>query len=102
MDTDDLSPRAYDVIVRAARVSDTLKANLGAQSRNYKNEDAWLRGIGKFLQKIVEEPEEYVDYWDLEEEEGVTATMICKIATELFRHVEVMLIKSKVCHKKSV
>jgi hypothetical protein len=32
MDTDDLSEMAWNVIVQAAEVSDTLKAELGAMS----------------------------------------------------------------------
>ncbi|MDX8406900.1 MAG: hypothetical protein R8L58_00785 [Mariprofundaceae bacterium] len=83
MDTDDLSIMAYRVIVHSARGSDTLKAELGALSRNYKNEDDWLRGALDHLQEIAEDPGAYVDYWNLEEEEGLSATSIQKIAMEL-------------------
>ena len=65
MDTDDLSKMAWRIIARAAQVSDTLKADLGARSGRYENEDDWLRGVLKFLQRIVEDPGEYVDYWTL-------------------------------------
>lgn len=88
MDTDDLSEMAWRIIARAAQVSDTLKADLGARSGRYENEDDWLRGVLKFLQRIVEDPGEYVDYWNLEEEEGVTAAMIGKIAIELSRRAK--------------
>lgn len=100
MDTDDLSEMAYAIIARTAQVSNTLKADLGARSRHYDNEDAWLRGVSKFLKKIIEEPEEYVDYWNLEEEEGVTATMIRAVATELSHHVELTLSKSPTFRKQ--
>ena len=44
MDTDDLSDMAWEIIARAAQVSDTLKADLGARSGRYGNEDDWLLG----------------------------------------------------------
>jgi hypothetical protein len=93
MDTDDLSDMAWDIIVRAAQVSDTLKADLGARSGRYENEDDWLCGVQKFLQRIVEEPGEYVDYWNLEEEEGVAAAMIGEIALELSRRAKETMAK---------
>jgi hypothetical protein len=94
MDTDDLSDMAWDIIARAAQVSDTLKADLGVRSSRYGNEDAWLRGVGKFLQKIVEEPGDYVDYWNLEEEEGVNAAMMREIALELSHRAKKTLVTS--------
>jgi hypothetical protein len=40
MDTDDLSDKAYGIIVHAARVCDTLKAEIGALSYECENEGA--------------------------------------------------------------
>jgi hypothetical protein len=93
MDTDDLSEMAWEIIARAAQVSDTLKVDLGARSSRYRNEDDWLRGVLKFLQRIVEDPGDYVDYWNLEEEEGVTATMIKETALELYHRAKETLAK---------
>jgi hypothetical protein len=91
MDTDDLTEMAWDVIVRAALVSDTLKAELGALARQFKSEDEWLRGVQAHLEEIIEDPDEYADYWDLEKEEGVTVSMIEDCATELSRRVNEIL-----------
>lgn len=88
MDTDNFSDMAYDIIVQAARISDTLKSELGAMSGKYQTEDDWLNGVQKRLQRIIKDPDEYVDYWNLEEEEGVTPVMIKKGATTLCRRVE--------------
>lgn len=88
MDTDNFSDMAYDIIVRAARISDTLKVELGAMSGKYQNEDDWLNGVQKRLQRIFKDPGAYVDYWNLEEEEGVTPAMIKKGAVALCRRVE--------------
>ncbi len=88
MDTDYFSDMAYDIIVRAARISDTLKSELGAMSGRYQNEDDWLNGVRKHLQIIIKDPEEYVDYWNLEEEEGVTPARLKKGAEALCRRVD--------------
>lgn len=100
MDTDDLSEMAWEIIARAAQVSDTLKADLGSRGSRYGNEDDWLRGVLKFLLRIVEDPGEYVDYWNLEEEEGVTATILREIGIDLSRRVKETLAEPLAQHGK--
>ena len=46
---------------------------LGVRSGNYKNEDAHLNGILKFVRKIKYDPENYLDYWNLWNELDLTA-----------------------------
>jgi hypothetical protein len=91
METDDFSEMAREVIVRAAQVSDSLKAELGAMSMEHATEDDWLRGAWEYLQEIAEAPEEFVEFWNLEEEERVTATMISELAVDLASQVEKVL-----------
>ncbi len=91
MDTDDLTEMAWGVVVRASQVSDTLKAELGAMTSRFKTEDEWLRGVRAHLVEIFEDPAEYVDSWDLENTEAVTATMIGSIAAELRDRVDSVL-----------
>jgi hypothetical protein len=43
VDTDDLSEKAYEIIVHAARVCDTLKTELGALSYECENEGIMAR-----------------------------------------------------------
>jgi len=91
MDTDYLTEIAYDIIVRAARVSDTLKAELGAMARHFDSEDEWLRGVLVHLEEIGEDPDEYVEMWDLEDAEAVSAAMIGDLAVELRERVDAVL-----------
>jgi len=91
MDTDDLTEMAWGIIVSASQVSDTLKAELGAMASRFKTEDKWLQGVRAHLVEIFEDPDEYVDSWDLENEEAVTATMIGGIAAELRDRVDSIL-----------
>jgi hypothetical protein len=91
MDTDDFSKMTWEIIVRAARVSDTLKAELGMMSSNHKSEDEWLRSVRKRLEHIVGSPGKYVAYWNLEEEEGVTPDDIKKLSEDLHRRIDKVL-----------
>ena len=91
MDTDELTKMAWYIIVRAAWISDTLKVELAALSNRYKSEDEWLRGVSGHLEEIVIDPEEYVDYWNLEEEEGITPVEIKKFSRNLRRRIEKVL-----------
>ncbi len=91
MDTDDLTEMAWDVIMRAARVSDTLKAELGAMASQFQSEDEWLQGVRAHLEEIAADPAEYVESWDLENEERVTATMIRICAADLCSRMDSIL-----------
>ncbi|MCP5349293.1 MAG: hypothetical protein R3F41_07960 [Gammaproteobacteria bacterium] len=91
MDTDDLTELPWGIIVSASQVSDTLKAELGAMASRFKTEDEWLRGVRAHLVEILEDPAEYVDSWDLENAEAVTATMIGSFAAELRDRVDSIL-----------
>ncbi|NQT57108.1 MAG: hypothetical protein HQ551_12870 [Desulfobacteraceae bacterium] len=68
MDTDDLTPMAYESIIIANEITDFLKCDLGVRSKDYKDENAYLKGILKFIRKVKNAPENYLDYWDLLEE----------------------------------
>ena len=91
MDTDEFSEMTYDIIIRAARTSDTLKAELGALSGRYKSENEWLRGVSRHLKKIIHDPQEYVDYWNLEEEEGIMSDKIKKASEDLLQRIDKVL-----------
>jgi hypothetical protein len=91
MDTDDLTEMAWDIIVCAARVSDTLKAELGSMASQYRSEDEWLHGIRDHLKKIGDAPVQYVVHWDLENEESVTPARIKDCTAELCRRVDKIL-----------
>jgi hypothetical protein len=65
MDTDDLTPMAYDCIRYADDVSDILKAELGAACTSFRTEDEYLSGILKHVREIEKDPEGYLDRWNL-------------------------------------
>ena len=65
MDTDDLTPMAYDYMWSANEITDILKTELGAACSKFKTEDEYLRGILKHVKGIEKETEDYLDDWNL-------------------------------------
>jgi hypothetical protein len=51
-------------------------------SRNYKNENDWLCGVQEHCREILASPDEYMDFWGLEEE-GLTTARISELAAAL-------------------
>jgi hypothetical protein len=71
MDTDDLTPMAYNVIIRAVGILDVLSIQIGASASDKKTEDGFLHGVTVFLRKILKSPRAYVDDWNYLEEVDV-------------------------------
>jgi hypothetical protein len=64
VDTDDLTPMAYEAIVMAEEVLDVLKAEIGASAPDKKSEDDFLRGVRTHLRRVLRSPREYLDDWN--------------------------------------
>ena len=71
MDTDYLTPMAYDCIRLADDATDVLKSELGAACSQYRGEDAYLAGILADVKEIEEDPEDYLDWWNLLEQTDI-------------------------------
>jgi hypothetical protein len=68
MDTDFLTQMAYDCIMLAEKATDVLMSELGAACSRYSNENEYLKGILADVKEIEEDPEEYLDSWNLLEQ----------------------------------
>lgn len=68
MDTDDLTLMAYECIQYGNDVVDFLKAELGAVCMEFKTEDEYLKAILNRVKEIDEDPEDYLDAWNLIEQ----------------------------------
>ena len=64
MDTDDLTPMAYEVIVQANSILDVLRSEVGASSIKYNDEDSFLLGTLEFIKRKIKSPERYLDHWN--------------------------------------
>ena len=67
MDTDELTAMAYQMIQIAEGISEYLSCDIGVRSREYDSEDDYLAEISAFLQRIVHNPERYLQSWNLDE-----------------------------------
>ena len=76
------------LLVHAAQVCDTLKTELGVLRYDCKNEDAWLEEVQTHLNEIAKDSESYVEYWNLEEEEGIDASQMKRIVQKLSWRVD--------------
>ena len=64
MDTDDLTPMAYETIMKAEEVLDVLRSEVGASASDKKSEDDFLRGVRVHLRRILRSAREYLDSWN--------------------------------------
>ena len=64
MDTDYLTPLAYEIIVKANAILDVLKTEIGASCARYDTEDSFLNGTLKFVDRKIRDPESYLDFWN--------------------------------------
>lgn len=72
MDTDYLTPMAYEIIAKANVILDVLKTEIGASSKKYDNEDSFLRGTLQFIDRKIRDPESYLDFWNYLDEINIT------------------------------
>ncbi len=86
MDTDDLTDLAYKCIIYADEATGILKTELGAECRNHSSEDDYLRSIKSYVNSIKDNPEEYLDSWNLIEEVEISHFLIS--IEKLLKHIK--------------
>ncbi len=89
MDTDDLTDMAYKCIIYANEAVDILKSELGAECSKHANEDDYLRSIKSYVSSIKDDPDEYLDSWNLIEE--IEITHFVKSIEKLSNHIKCTL-----------
>ena len=93
MDTDDLTPMAYETLSLAHDASDYLRAEIGAAAMRYSTEEKFLIGIRGFLQDIQRSPKEYLDSHDLRDSLSTKAFVrqVDRIQVHITKTLEVPL-----------
>jgi hypothetical protein len=64
MDTDYLTPMAYETIILAWDILDVLPSEIGVSASRCKTEDEFLRGVRTHLRAILRSAREYLDDWN--------------------------------------
>ena len=86
MDTNQLTPMAYDSIGWANDASHFLKSEIGAACRDYRKEDDYLRGILTYVKEIESDPVDYLDSWNIAEQTDIKKFK--QKIRELRKHIE--------------
>jgi hypothetical protein len=68
VDTDDLTPMAYETLTLAHQACAPMRAEIGAAASGYCIEDDYLVGVAEFLEVVLEAPRDYLERWDLTDE----------------------------------
>jgi hypothetical protein len=71
MDTDYLTPMAYEIIIKAGEILDVLKTDIAASCAKYSTEDSFLTGTLQFTERKIRDPEPYLDFWNYLDEMDV-------------------------------
>ena len=56
---------AYETLSLAYQACEPMRAEIGVAAADYNTEDEFLTGVGKFLEEILEAPEDYLESRDL-------------------------------------
>jgi hypothetical protein len=86
VDTDSLTPMAYETISRAGDVLDVLRSEIGASAEGKETEDDFLRGVRTHLRGILRSARDYLDDWN--SMDVVNVRDFRKGVKELLDHVE--------------
>ena len=71
MDTDYLTPMAYEIIIRTAEILDVLRTDIAASCAKHSTEDSFLTGTLQFIDRKIKDPETYLDFWNYLDEMDV-------------------------------
>jgi len=71
MDTNQLTPMAYEIIWLANDASHFLKSELGAACSDFHKEDDYLIGILTYIKEIEAAPIDYLDSWNIAEQTDI-------------------------------
>jgi hypothetical protein len=86
VDTDSLTPMAYETISRAGDVLDVLRSEIGASASDKKTEDDFLRGVRSHLRGALRSAREYLDGWNYLD--TVSVREFRRGVEELLEHVD--------------
>ena len=91
MDTDDLTRDAYRaLIIESGGISEFLRADIGAASSKFKNEDDYLKVIHRIVTRISKVPEDYLERWNLfdEVDPQKLAKETARLANQILKVIE--------------
>ena len=64
MDTDSLSPMAYEVVIKADEIMDGLRMEISTSCSDCESEDDFLKSASSFIDETLQNPRDYLEDWD--------------------------------------
>ena len=68
MDTNDLTEKAYEILKISEDIDHIITVHIGAMCSRFDQENDFLIGVKKYIQEIVDNPEDFIEEWGIEEE----------------------------------
>lgn len=65
MDTNSLTEQTRNILWFANDFSEEICTELGASAKLYDKEEQFLQGALEFIDEILDDPEDYLDFWNL-------------------------------------
>jgi len=76
MDTNDLTEKAYEILKLSEGINHLITVQIGAMCSRFIQEDDFLITVTEFIQSIMDEPEDFIENWGLEDEINVASLII--------------------------
>ncbi len=67
MDTNDLTEKSYEILKLSEHIDHIITVHIGAMCSRYNDEDAFLCHALKLIQEIIDDPDEFIEDWGIEE-----------------------------------
>jgi hypothetical protein len=68
MDTSDLTVKAYEVLNISEETNHLITVYIGAMCSRFSNENDFLEAVSELINSIKDNPEDFIDNWDLADE----------------------------------
>ena len=89
MDTNDLTEKAYKILHISESINHIITVELGCLCGNFVDENSYLNEVMEFISYIKEDPEEYIDDWDLWDE--ITPKKLLESVLRLENYVKTVI-----------
>jgi hypothetical protein len=91
MDTNDLTVKAYEVLEFSEEVHHLITVHIGAMCSRFSDENKFLEAVNKLINSIKDNPEDFIDNWDLADEVKVASfhTGLSELQNHIAKIIEI-------------
>ena len=93
MDTNDLTAKAYEILEFSEEVHHLITVHIGAMCSRFSDENEFLEAVNKFINSIKDNPEDFIDHWDLTVEVASFQTGLSALQNLIVKIIEIPIEK---------